>query len=62
MDNNAILTYITLAVSIGSVVLGVINHRRIRSNCCGRLHTVSLDIDHTGANTSPLLEKKPEVK
>ncbi len=62
MESNAILTYITLAVSIGSVVLGIINHRRIRSNCCGRLHTVSLDIEHTGASVSPLLEKKPEIK
>ena len=49
-DNNIstqIVSYIALAIAIGGMVCGVINHRRIRSNCFGRIATVSLDIDPT---------------
>ena len=49
-DNNIstqIVSYIALAIAIGGMVCGVINHRRIRSNCFGRITTVSLDIDAT---------------
>lgn len=49
MDTNAIMGYIGFGLSIASIVLGVINHRRIRSNCCGRVGEVALDIE----NTSP---------
>jgi len=46
--------YISLVMMIiGSVVAGI-NHRRIRSECCGRTGAVSLDID----NTTP---KNPET-
>ena len=50
--------YISLVMMIiGSVVAGI-NHRRIRSECCGRTGAVSLDID----NTSPKgAEVKPAV-
>lgn len=50
MDNNVsntVLSWVAIVVSVGSVVLGFINHRRIRSNCCGRQASVSLDIDNT---------------
>ena len=52
MDTNAIMGYVSFAISVGSLILGIINHRRIRSNCCGREAFVSLDID----KTSPLLK------
>jgi len=51
MDTNAIMGYISLGLSVAGIVLGVINHRRIRSNCCGRIGEVALDID----KSSPLL-------
>jgi hypothetical protein len=44
----------SLIVSLGGSVLAVINHRRIRSNCCGAKTEVSLDIE----NTTPSNEKK----
>ena len=50
MDETNILAWVAIVISIGSVVIGVINHRRVRSNCCGKTASVSLDID----NTSPL--------
>nr|WPF46745.1 MAG: hypothetical protein [Lake Baikal virophage 11] len=41
------MTLVALVISIGGVVLGVINHKRIRSNCCGVKSEVSLDIEQT---------------
>ena len=48
--------YIALLISIGAMIIGAINHKRIRSNCCGREGTVSLDISPT---TPP--DNKPAV-
>jgi hypothetical protein len=57
---NVILSYVTLAISLASIILGIINHRRIRSNCCGKVGTVSLDVDSTTPPTSvSLLNKNP---
>jgi len=44
----------SLVVSLGGSLLAVINHRRLRSNCCGAKAEVSLDIE----NTTPSNEKK----
>jgi len=42
-----VLTIISLIVSIGSTILGVINHKKIRSTCCRREAVVSFDLDDT---------------
>jgi len=47
MDTNTIMGAVAIAVSLGSVILGAINHRRIRSNCFGKKLEVSLDIEAT---------------
>jgi hypothetical protein len=39
--------YVALAVSVGTAVVGVVNHKRIRSNCCGKKTEASLDIENT---------------
>jgi len=57
MDNNAFISYLSLAISIASVVLGIVNHKRVRSNCCGRIGVVSLDVEPTTPNTEPLATK-----
>jgi len=50
--------YISLVMMIiGSVIAGI-NHRRIRSECCGRQASVSLDIDTTSPKGA---EQKPAV-
>jgi hypothetical protein len=45
---------ISASLAIGSIVISVIgsmialvNHKRIRSNCCGKRTEVSLDIEET---------------
>jgi hypothetical protein len=52
---DAISGYIALAISIGAVVLGIVNHRRIRSSCCGRSASLSLDIEATTPPTEKAL-------
>jgi hypothetical protein len=44
-----IVSYVALAIAIGGMIVGVFNHKRIRSSCMGREASVSLDIE----NTSP---------
>jgi len=58
MDNNVgntVLSWVAIVISLGSIVMGVVNHRRIRSNCCGKQGSVSLDIDNTTQSQSPRL-------
>jgi len=53
MDSNTsgILGIIALVFSIGSTVVAVINHKRIRSTCCGKSVEASLDIENTSPST-----------
>ena len=55
-DSTSVIAYIGLAVSIGTAVLGVINHKRIRSSCCGKKVDVSFDVENT---TPPKLKDPP---
>jgi hypothetical protein len=58
MDSNtsSALSIGAIIVSLGGSVIAVINHKRIRSNCCGAKTEVSLDIE----NTVPVEEKPSE--
>jgi len=57
MDENNIMSLIALIVSVGGIVLGIINHKRIRSKCGDKVIEASIDIE----NTSPELKiKNPE--
>ena len=53
---DSVAAYVSIALSIGAIVLGVINHKRIRSSCCGKEASVSLDIE----NTSPTTTRAPK--
>ena len=60
MDSNSsnILSIVSLSVSIAGIVLGVINHKKIRSNCCGTKGEISIDIENTSPSPQPFLMKK----
>lgn len=58
MEDNSIMAIAALVVSIGGSVMAVINHKRIRSNCCGAKLETSLDIEST---TPPLTSAPPAV-
>ena len=51
MSADQIISYVSLGVSVVSIIIGLVNHRRVRSSCCGRVCEVSLDIE----KTTPLL-------
>ena len=46
-QSTGIIAFCGLAVSVLTAVVGAINHRRVRSNCCGKEVTASLDIEST---------------
>jgi len=54
--DSTIAAYVSLAISTAAVVLGVINHKRIRSSCCGKEASVSLDIESTSPKKDALVE------
>lgn len=56
MDNSptGILAIIGVVISVGTVILGTINHQRVRSNCCGNKLEVSLDVE----KSSPVEKQK----
>ena len=43
----AIAGYISLCLMIVGSLVAAVNHRRVRSGCCGREASLSLDIDTT---------------
>jgi hypothetical protein len=53
MDNNNIFSIVAVVISIGSIIIGIFNHRRLRSKCNRTEVTASFDID----NTTPLIDK-----
>ena len=46
-STNTTLSGLAIAVSVCGVIVGAINHKRIRSRCCGRNLDVSVDIENT---------------
>jgi hypothetical protein len=51
MDNSQIMAVAALVLSAAGTVFAAVNHRRVRSNCCGRLLEASIDVE---ATTPPL--------
>lgn len=47
MEVSGILSVIAIVTSVGGAALAVINHKRIRSHCCGKELQISLDVENT---------------
>jgi len=49
MDSNTggILGVVSIIVTSLGAVYAAVNHKRVRSNCCGKIAEASLDIDTT---------------
>jgi len=56
MDSNGILSIVAIIVSIGGSIIAIINHKRIRSNCCGKEIIASVDVEST---TPPNIKVPP---
>ena len=47
MDQTSLFSYVAFAISIASAIIGVINHKQIKSKCCGASGTIGIDIGPT---------------
>ena len=47
MDTTNILGVVGFACSIFGIIYTAVNHKRIRSKCCGNLFEASLDVENT---------------
>lgn len=47
MDSGQVMGMVGVIISVLTAVIGIINHKRIRSNCMGRKMEMSIDIDST---------------
>jgi len=56
-----VLVYVSGCLSIASIVLGIINHKRIVSDCCGRKYQVGLDISPTEKNSDVIQKDNDAV-
>jgi hypothetical protein len=63
MDNSQIMAVAALVLSAAGTVFAAVNHRRVRSNCCGRLLEASIDVEATtpptGATAPVLTVRQP---
>ena len=58
MDSSSIIGISGLVISIAGVVYSAINHKHIRTTCCGRVYDISIDIDTNDTTESKAAEKK----
>lgn len=47
MDSSGVLGVTALVISVVGAVIAAINHKRLRSNCCGKKVEMSVDISDT---------------
>ena len=51
-----IVSWLSLALAVAGILIGAINHKRIRSSCCGVEKSISLDIDTTTPKADTKIE------
>jgi flagellar biosynthesis GTPase FlhF len=56
MDTSSIVGWSGLVLSILGIIYSAVNHKHIRSNCCGRVIDFSIDVE----NTNPEEDRKRE--
>ena len=60
MDNYASGGLGASVIVFAGILYRLLNHKRIRSNCCGRIWTASVDVDNTVP--SPKIEKEKSTQ
>ena len=48
-----VFSYIALITSVGALIIGIANHKKIKSRCCKRELEVSFDIENTTPTRQP---------
>ena len=59
MDQAQILGMVALIISIVGAIVTAVNHKRLRSKCCGRDMSMSVDIENTTPPEVPRLQNPP---
>lgn len=59
MDTGTLLGGLGVAMSVVGAIFAAVNHKRLRSNCCGRQAVVSIDVENT---TPPKINVPVESK
>lgn len=62
MDTSTFLGGTGLALSICGIIYSAINHKHIRSNCCGRNIEFSIDVDSTNEEENKKKEEENKKK
>jgi hypothetical protein len=47
MESEMIMSGIALIVAVVGTIVALVNHKRIRSKCCGREMSISFDLEAT---------------
>ena len=50
MDITQIVAYIGFATGVAGTIIGICNHTRVRSKCCGKEYEASIAIDKYGSS------------
>jgi hypothetical protein len=58
MDNYASGGLGASVIVFAGILYRLLNHKRIRSNCCGRIWTASVDIE----NSTPKIEREKSIQ
>ena len=65
MNQGEIMGAVGVVVSVATAIIGVLNHKRCRSKCCGRELSASVDVENSTPpqeRPAPKLNLPPEIK
>jgi len=51
-ESSGIIAIVGLVISVGGSIVAIVNHKRLRSTCCGKKIEASIDIEETTPPTS----------
>ena len=54
MDQDRVIGIVALILSVGGTIIGIINHKRVRSKCCGKNLEVQVDIEQAQSSPKPV--------
>lgn len=61
MDGGQLMGGLAVAISAITAIIAAVNHKRIRSNCCGKPIVVSVDIENTTPQQPPQITSPPSL-
>jgi hypothetical protein len=51
---------VALFIAVGGSILAIVNHKRLRSSCCGKSIVMSLDVESTTPPRIVVQDSSPE--